>query len=1038
MSLLTSLLYLTDRTFPYMLEYLLYTTIVISAGFIIEYFLRKKGAVLRSFTLQMTLLAVVILLPLSFMLNKNDAFVITVVSPGNIVRGYLYADRNTVDSVMHISRTSNIDMGGESLSQRKSEAVRTGEVPEKRKNSRFMTMPAREQNSQSPFVIGNNSILFAIVYITLPLTWCILSAFQALRFIMGLLYVFNLRYHSVPAQTHLKKITEKIAGDINISPPGIYRNPKVKRTLLFGFINPFILLPVWNFTNSMATKEVILHELAHLKRRDNVWNIISQLAKILIPVQPLLSILANRITDLADYVCDDFVVRLMSDRRGYANQLIHMADTVANCRYFSSYGIGFAEKKSQLRKRVERIMGRTHIPDVSIRFVQALPVMIYLLIPSAFAGIIGFSGEKHVAETIPYGPSEIEISTPISIEEFSRQVLSENELPKSDAGVSSQISKNVFPDSTSMTKGIVSSTVETPARHDISSASVLLSEPEKAVSSRVETEITQEYMIVSDNVRSQDHQTETLNDDTAIALTTEDSGNIVEQEYADTGNDEVNEMPVAENESKDLDSRTTIADQDTIKFIDGSFFPAAGSFNQGMAHSGSSFDPDNFTGREVISIDIPDSDDLPILEQLFYYSTRQSQESPVWSRDGKTIAFSGQAGMGIWLVSAAGGAPELICENYHEYEFDGKGYASYGSLTPLAFSPDGSEIYFHDYSLYADGHVEVGGGSRGNTNPKIKAVNIATGEVRTLIEKALFGGCFTSDGRICVYRKIGDTYNSSLGLFARDLVSGEEWLLAYYGRSACITPDDSDVIYSMKQNGVSQLYRVSINGGHRVQLTFCTENDTCWKPSSPQCTPDGKWLVFLAEYNDWIDASGFYAHSKVNYFGLCAMSLDTCEIIRLSPDSAYNIESAPRIAPDCSRIILGAAQLIPYSSDDVPSGRFSELQLYSFSESGTGKIASPSREIPVPFTIKGNHPNPFNMSTTIDFSLNEKAFVEIAIFNTLGQQIRTLVGEEYLAGSHSVIWDGFNDQGSPVSSGVYITRLKMKGRVTTHRMTLAK
>ncbi len=446
----------------------------------------------------------------------------------------------------------------------------------------------------------------------------------------------------------------------------------------------------------------------------------------------------------------------------------------------------------------------------------------------------------------------------------------------------------------------------------------------------------------------------------------------------------------------------------------------------------------NITNRSQVNLDEIDFSAFVIETQLFYYSINNGQHAPVWSHDGSSLAFTSESGMGIWLVSAAGGAPELICENYHEYEFDGKGYASYGSLTPLAFSPDGSEIYFHDYSLYADGHVEVGGGSRGNTNPKIKAVNIATGEVRTLIEKALFGGCFTSDGRICVYRKIGDTYNSSLGLFARDLVSGEEWLLAYSGSSACITADDSEVIYSIIQDGVSQLYRVSINGGEKEQITAFTENDTCWKPTSPQCTPDGESIVFVAQYTDWLDSSGFYRNMDgsvraVNYYGICMMDIASGHISRLCSDTIYRIDGTPRISPDGGRIVFNGVQRLTPDSDDISSLLIQDIVPLSF-ENPTAVAET----APAAFALKGNFPNPFNPTTTIEFSLGKAAAVRLNVYNTAGQLVRELVNGECAAGNHNAVWDGLDQFGNSVSSGVYLYRLISGGVTETKSMTLLR
>jgi hypothetical protein len=73
--------------------------------------------------------------------------------------------------------------------------------------------------------------------------------------------------------------------------------------------------------------------------------------------------------------------------------------------------------------------------------------------------------------------------------------------------------------------------------------------------------------------------------------------------------------------------------------------------------------------------------------------------------------------------------------------------------------------------------------------------------------------------------------------------------------------------------------------------------------------------------------------------------------------------------------------------------------------------------------LLGNHPNPFNPSTTISFNLEKNAKVHLGIYNTKGQKLRTLINDNCAAGLHQIVWNGLDDEGNNVSSGVYFTIL---------------
>jgi hypothetical protein len=97
-----------------------------------------------------------------------------------------------------------------------------------------------------------------------------------------------------------------------------------------------------------------------------------------------------------------------------------------------------------------------------------------------------------------------------------------------------------------------------------------------------------------------------------------------------------------------------------------------------------------------------------------------------------------------------------------------------------------------------------------------------------------------------------------------------------------------------------------------------------------------------------------------------------------------------------------------------------------------------NEDMPLQFFLIRNSPNPFNPSTTLSFTLPQSGKAELAVYSITGQKIRTLLNGPISAGAHSVTWDGRDDSGKLVSSGVYLSRLTSGTRIATGKMLLMK
>ncbi len=123
----------------------------------------------------------------------------------------------------------------------------------------------------------------------------------------------------------------------------------------------------------------------------------------------------------------------------------------------------------------------------------------------------------------------------------------------------------------------------------------------------------------------------------------------------------------------------------------------------------------------------------------------------------------------------------------------------------------------------------------------------------------------------------------------------------------------------------------------------------------------------------------------------------------------------------------GALMYIPL---DVESARLGD--------GATAVEAVESAGTPDSYSLGRAYPNPFNPETTIEFSVPTVEYVEIEVYNAVGQQMASLVNEELSAGTYTTTWEGLDRSGQQVSSGVYFYRMQAGDFSATHSMSLLK
>jgi hypothetical protein len=99
---------------------------------------------------------------------------------------------------------------------------------------------------------------------------------------------------------------------------------------------------------------------------------------------------------------------------------------------------------------------------------------------------------------------------------------------------------------------------------------------------------------------------------------------------------------------------------------------------------------------------------------------------------------------------------------------------------------------------------------------------------------------------------------------------------------------------------------------------------------------------------------------------------------------------------------------------------------------------SANAPLPVPDALVGNFPNPFNPDTVISYSISSGRNVRLAVFNSLGQKVRTLMDGPVAAGKHTAVWNGCDDSGRIVSSGMYFAKMESGGFMKTVKLLFAR
>jgi len=101
-------------------------------------------------------------------------------------------------------------------------------------------------------------------------------------------------------------------------------------------------------------------------------------------------------------------------------------------------------------------------------------------------------------------------------------------------------------------------------------------------------------------------------------------------------------------------------------------------------------------------------------------------------------------------------------------------------------------------------------------------------------------------------------------------------------------------------------------------------------------------------------------------------------------------------------------------------------------------VGGSQTDIPQSYSLYQNYPNPFNPSTNIEYTIPEKGFVQLTIYDVSGREVKTLVAMEQNAGAYRMTWDASDARGVKVASGVYFYRMTAGSFTQIKKMLLLK
>jgi beta-lactamase regulating signal transducer with metallopeptidase domain len=378
------------------LNWFVQSSLLIGLGLVVAWLLRSRGSAAQSAIYRTTLAAVLVCPLLTYVLSIVGVSGFSVQLPRTRAvletapeDNLLLPGSDHAEVAFPVVRTPDRSPASEREQLVADEDLSAGPATVMTKAALPAPLPIRSDGAmptvsphEQPTSVANRVGLTAAA---LCLTWLVVAAALLARLAGAWRQLSKIRHSAGNADTATVETCRQVATLLKVAVPEVMHSPYLPSPCLAGLRRPIVLLP--EAFQTMSVRNVLIHELAHLRRRDCHWSLLVRMATAVFFFQPLLWRLSRRLDVTAEEVCDDHVMQLGGNRKNYARRLVEIAELSSTP--VAAAAVGIVSIKSTLARRVARITETSR--NLSTRVGKLLLTLVLAggLITTTAAGLVG-------------------------------------------------------------------------------------------------------------------------------------------------------------------------------------------------------------------------------------------------------------------------------------------------------------------------------------------------------------------------------------------------------------------------------------------------------------------------------------------------------------------------------------------------------------------------------------------------------------------------------------------------------------------------